>query len=252
MENTKNVLEWAANYSKENDVVKMFWDQLCHTLGMSASSTGSEILDEVRAYGGNTFANWFRGDGVPYVEVAYEVADALRPTLTWARDYKKGDLVSIEKYVLKQMEISDDDVNQILKGTKMATDAKIRKKILKEDVPKIATALISNTLGNTLGKKLASKAAEAVLKKAAEAAAKKAAKKAAAAAAKKAARKAAEEAAKQVAKQVLIRLMAAINIALVVWTVVDIAGPAMRKTIPSVTYIALLRQLHKNVKSNIH
>ena len=248
MENTESVLNWAANYNKENDVVKMFWDQLCHTLGMSASSTGNEILGEVRAYGGNTFANWFRGDGVPYVEVAYDVADALRPTLTWARDYKKGDLVSIEKYVLKQMEISDDDVNQILKGTKMATDAKIRKKILKEGVPKIATAVIANTVV----KKFASKAAEAVLKKAAEAAAKKAAKKAAAAAAKKAARKAAEEAAKQVAKQALIRLMAAINIALVVWTVVDIAGPAMRKTIPSVTYLALLRQLHKNVKSNIY
>jgi uncharacterized protein YaaW (UPF0174 family) len=251
MENTESVLNWAANYNKENDVVKMFWDQLCHTLGMSASSTGNEILGEVRAYGGNTFANWFRGEGVPYVEVAYDVADALRPTLTWARDYKKGDLVSIEKYVLKQMEISDDDVNQILMGIKMATDAKI-KKILKEGVPKIATAVIANTVGKTVGKKLASKAAEAVLKKAAEAAAKKAAKKAAAAAAKKAARKAAEEAAKQVAKQALIRLMAAINIALVVWTVVDIAGPAMRKTIPSVTYLALLRQLHKNVKSNIY
>ena len=248
MENTESVLNWAANYNKENDVVKMFWDQLCHTLGMSASSTGNEILGEVRAYGGNTFANWFRGEGVPYVEVAYDVADALRPTLTWARDYKKGDLASIEKYVLKQMEISDDDVHEILMGIKMETDAKIMNKILKEGVPKIATAVIANTVV----KKLASKAAEAVLKKAAEAAAKKAAKKAAAAAAKKAARKAAEEAAKQVAKQALIRLMAAINIALVVWTVVDIAGPAMRKTIPSVTYIALLRQLHKNVKSNIY
>ena len=77
------------------------------------------------------------------------------------------------------------------------------------------------------------------------------AKKAAKKAAQKTAQKAAEEMGKQVAKQLLIRIMGALNIFLIAWTVIDVAGPAMRKTIPSVTYVALLRQLYKNYNSGI-
>ncbi len=251
MTSTHNVLDWASDYSKKNDVVKMFWEKLCDTLNMSSDSSGNAILSEVRTYGGNTFANFFRGDGVPYVEVSYDVAGALRPTFTWAKDYKKGDLKSIEKYVLKQMEISDDDVEKIAEGIKMKTTDKITENVLGNGVSTLVLEATTYTVGRTVAKKLGSKAAEAVLKKAAETAATKVGKKVAAAAVKKAARKAAEEAAKQMAKQVLVRLIAALNIVLLAWTVVDIAGPAMRKTIPSVTYIALLRQVKENEKSSI-
>ena len=247
MHDTLSVLNWAYDYGKKNDVVKLFWDKLCDTLGMPATSTGYDILSEARSYGGNTFVNVIRGEGVPYVEMAYDVAGVLRPTFKWSKDYQKGDLVSIERYVLKQMEISDDDVTKISKAIKSETNDIITDNTAKRGV----SAFVVEFTAYSIGKKLGSETANVVLKKAAEAAATKAAKKTAEAAAKKAAGKAAEIAAKQVAKQVLAKVIAALNIVFLAWAVVDIAGPAMRKTIPSVTYIALLRQIHQNVKSNI-
>ena len=247
MYDTLSVLNWARDYGKKNDIVKLFWDKLCDTLGMPATSSGYEILSEARSYGGNTFVNVIRGEGVPYVEVAYDVAGTLLPTFKWAKDYQKGDLVSIERYVLKQMEVSDDDLKKISKGIESTTNDIITDNTAKRGV---STAVAEFT-AYSIGKKLGSKAAKAVLEKAAEAAVKKAAKKTAGAAAKKAARKATEIAAKQVAKQVLAKVIAALNIVFLAWAVVDIAGPAMRKTIPSVTYIALLRQIHQNVNFKI-
>ena len=249
---TISVLNWASAYGRKNDVVKLFWDELCDTLGMPSSSSGYKVLSEARAYGGNTLVNLFRREGVSYAEMAYDVAGTLRPTFTWAKDYQKGDLASIERYVLKQMAVSGDDVQNIFKSIKSASNEIITDNTAKKTAGAAVVEFTAYSIGRTVGKKFGSKAAETVLKKTVKAAAKKTAKKAAEATAKKAAKKAAEEAAKQVAKQVLVRLVAALNIALLAWTVVDIAGPAMRKTIPSVTYIALLRQLHKNVISNIY
>jgi uncharacterized protein YaaW (UPF0174 family) len=60
----------------------------------------------------------------------------------------------------------------------------------------------------------------------------------------RAAREAGKRVAVKVAQQVAARIVAALNVLLAAWTVIDLAGPAMRVTIPAVTYVAILRKLH--------
>ena len=83
--------------------------------------------------------------------------------------------------------------------------------------------------------------------KAAERVSQETARKAAAAAARSAARRGtertAELAAKHTLRHTLARLVVPLGTVWAAWTVVDIAGPAFRKTMPAVTYIALLRRL---------
>jgi uncharacterized protein YaaW (UPF0174 family) len=226
MDHTLKVLKWAKEMSNETEIVKMFWDELVTKLGLNKSATAEEILDEIRLFGGNTFVNFFRGEGVPYREVAYDVAKSLKKFYE-TKEFNGHDLETIEYYVLKKMEIQNEDINEICNYILDASNQNVFQNAAANAAQKAVVEGVGLAVGQQLAKTTAQRAAQ------------------------KAAQKAAEEMGKQVAKQVLVRAISALNVFLALWTVVDIAGPAMRKTIPCVTYIALLRQLYKNYQSGL-
>ncbi len=230
---TIQVLQWARGAAATNDIVAMFWERLCDAVNEPATASVSKVYAELRAYGGNSIANFFRGDGVPYPEVAYDVAEALRPSLD-DRVYRENDIESCEAYVLSRMEVKDDDIRRIAAGVNGKGEDEALGAHLKE--------LGGGVAVRGAGVVVAQQAAKAVGAAAAERAMAEAGKQVA----KKAAQKAAEQAAREVAKQVLARLITGLNIFFAAWTLFSIAGPARRVIIPGVTYLALLRKLYRS------
>jgi uncharacterized protein YaaW (UPF0174 family) len=55
------------------------------------------IYDEVREFGGNTFANLYRGEGVPYKEVVQDVAKNLKV------QKRSSDLIELERQLLAKV-----------------------------------------------------------------------------------------------------------------------------------------------------
>lgn len=218
-ENTEQVLDWAAGAQERDDTVREFWKALCDRFDVSITTTGNGLLHLLRKAGSHDVAEIFRDNPVPYSEVCWDVAEKVRPLFNDAECEEK-DILACEKYVLKKMEISEDDLEKLCsairdRGKSEANEAGTAKAIRNAAVEGVALT-----------------AARMVAKKAAEKAMAEASKKVAA------------EVGKQVAKQVLARILAAVNIALAALTLIELAGPAYRKTIPGVTYVALLRKLH--------
>lgn len=235
---TMQVLQWAQGAAATNEIVAMFWEKLCAAVREPATASASKVHSELRAYGGNSIANFFRDDGVPYPEVAYDVAEALRP---WRDDraYRENDIESCEAFVLTRMEVKEDDIRRLAAGV----NSKGEDKAIGGQLKKVGGLVAVEGAGVV--------AAQQVAKAAGVAAAERAMAEAGKEVAKKAAQKAAEQAAREVAKQVLAQVMAALNIVLVAWTLVSIAGPARRVIIPGVTYVALLRKLHSSCRAGL-
>lgn len=77
-----------------------------HTLGAYTNYTNYKnnpqkyveaIYSEIREFGGNTFANLFRGEGVPYKEVVQDVAQNLKVA------DRSSDLIVLERQVLAKV-----------------------------------------------------------------------------------------------------------------------------------------------------
>ncbi len=220
MTDTLKVLKWAHDTARDDEIVAMFWAELCKAVRETNSPSAEKVLSELREYGGNTFSNIFRNGGVEYAEVAYDVASTLKPWLD-DKPFSEGDTEACERFVLKRMEVKEDDLAKL-------NDA------------------IRARIGSDVSDQVVRKTAETVAKAAAGAATKQAAKKVAEAAAKEAAKRAAIEMGKQIARQILYQILRSLTLILAAWAVVDLAGPAKRVTIPGVTYVALLRKLYDN------
>lgn len=243
---TQALLAWAHVAAADDEIVAMFWNQLREAVNVPPGGTPAEVFRELSTYGGNTIANAWRGAGVPYAEVAYDVAEALRGAFK-ERPFTKEDVRASEAYVLKKMEVKEEDLAAICaaiggRAVEEAVNAEVTRlggaavvRGVSGEVAKVAVAKVGGHLAAEAAKKAAAEAA----KKAAAEAAKKAAKKAAVEAAKKAAQKAAEA----TAQRVLAGIVGALNVIMIAWTVIDLAGPARRVTIPAVTYVALLRKM---------
>lgn len=244
MASTLDVLQWAREQSANDEVVSMFWKALCEAVSEPSDASANRVFSEVRAYGGNTIVNMFRDSGPDYSEVAYDVATTMRGCFESA-PLSEGDVVGSERFVLKKLNVSSDDVAAIRAAAQAAGVAAAVQRAVAKAVAADAARKGAAKAGKEVGKVVAREVGEAVL---AEELAKAAAKKLATAMAKRAAtaaaRKAAEKAAQQAAAQVAQGIAFAFNVVGAVWTVVSIAGPAMRKTIPAVAYVGLLRQSH--------
>jgi len=228
---TLEILTWAQAASTSNEVVAMFWNKLRDAVNEPSTASAPRILSELQAYGGNTIVNFFREGGVAYEQVAYDVADALRPMFD-ARVFAEGDVSACETFVLRRMEISEDDLRKLGAaveghGMKNAVSAQVTK----------ASGIAAVEVGGVV-------AAQQVAKVAATAAGKRVIAEAGKQIAKRAAKEAAKRVAAATAKQVLARVVLGLNILLAALTLVSLAGPARRVTIPGVTYVALLRRLH--------
>lgn len=181
----------------------------------------SVLIDDIRTNGGNTFANLIRGNGVEYDEIVRDVANKLKVNY-----HKNAQTDAIEIEIIKKL-ISDEFEKMSLEQKK-----EILETIGADNVnaviaaPAMLAGLLAARLSGFAIYKLAAMAANAV------------------------------------ARAVLNRglafganaaLMRGMGVALgpvgwVVtgaWFAVDIAGPAYRKTIPSVIQIALLRQKYR-------
>lgn len=82
------------------------------------------IADEIRLFGGNSFANFFRGEGVPYKEVVCDVADKLNVS------YNQNSAVErIENLILQK--ILEDSLDKMTDKEK----AELMKDLGVKDIP---------------------------------------------------------------------------------------------------------------------
>lgn len=216
MNETLSVLTWARKYAGKNEVVNMFWEQLCTAVREPVNASAKRVYRELGAYGGNTLLNRFRPNGgVEYGEVAYDVACTLKP-FGQDRTFDKGDLIACERSVLKNMNIPDKDIRSLERSFLNTVDA-------------ARDQVVDDATRRTVHKYLESAAYGA----------------AAAKLEREMAKRAAILVANQAAKQMAATMLRSISVILGLWVVVDITGPAKRVTIPAVTYVALLRRLHE-------
>ncbi len=177
------------------------------------------IANEIRSFGGNTFANIFRrGKGPEYKEVVYDVAKQLK-----IRCYKESDIKEIEHIMLEHIlklaleKLSDDEKKELLKEIGEYNTTSLNGQALTFTLLHLfracgfasyqMTVIIANVIVKSLIGRGLSLGVNAGLTKA------------------------------------LSIMTGPIGwIITGVWTAVDIAGPAYRVTIPAVIYVAMLRK----------
>lgn len=174
------------------------------------------IYNEIRKFGGNTFANLFRGKGVPYKEVVQDVAKSLKVATS------SSDLIELERQILaKVLESAFEKLSQ-----------KEREELLSElDTKYLDTEMLSN-LSNLKGPALTAILTKSpflmqqIIKLLVRFGAKTAAK----------------TAGRFVGGRALSILAGPVGWVIGgAWTAFDIASPATRVTIPCVVHIAALR-----------
>lgn len=175
------------------------------------------IADEIRLFGGNTFANLARGGvGVPYREVVCDVADKMKVSYNKASTVERIELLIVQKIFEDSIEkMTEEDRQRLIKdlgirGIPVGSSATmIMQAIIKMGGFKsyqIAVIVANSIAKFILGRGL-SFAANASLTK--------------------------------------IMSIFAGPIGWVIsslWTLIDIAGPSYKTTIPCVIHVAMLRQ----------
>jgi uncharacterized protein YaaW (UPF0174 family) len=185
----------------------------------------AELVEEIRLDGANSIASMFRGRrGVDYDVVVRDVARKLklRPGNEDAEALLERQVLDavMERYLQKASDeeraIIEDELREALRGAKR--DASELGKILRRG------AWAAGSLG-ALVNAVGEQAVAAVVKRIVLATA---------------GRAAAGQAARQAA-MVASYAIPLLNVVMVGWVLADIAGPAFRKTVPTVVEIALLR-----------
>lgn len=177
----------------------------------------SELVDEFRLFGGNSFANLFRGSGLGYTEILRDVAKRNKVSFR-----KSNSDEQIEQYLLQKLfdeslnNASDEDLRQMMKELGYPTTNFTRQAA-------IATLMTAWKAGGFQSYILLVSVVNAVMKFLIG------------------------RGLSLVANAALTR-MASIMMGPVgwvltaLWTIIDIAGPAYRVTIPAVIQIAYIRQ----------
>jgi uncharacterized protein YaaW (UPF0174 family) len=235
------LLSWAREHRRD-EVVRSFWRPLCSVLGLKTTAGPEEVLRRLRLSGGNTLVNLVRRDGVCYAEIAYDVACRLRGLLRRSL-FTRGDVAACERFVLSEMGVTEQNLSQLQRtfGDRVddvSFEAQVRDMVIDaaaKEAIKEGLRAVEKKVGLTATGELGRQAIQQTGKKAASAAGR--------AVARQAARKASEDVARYALRLAVSRALISVHVALWAWTVVDLAGPAYRKTIPAVTYIALLRRL---------
>lgn len=203
--NTLQVIEWAKAASEDNVVVKVFWEKLCEAANEKPVASPEKIYSEIKLYGSNTLRIIDRPEGVPYHEVAADVADKLAGWAFWQKSpYGYDTIDNCERFVLEKMEISGDDLDKLRDSVSFKANKEAALNAIGDvagDYAKVAgVAVVGAVVAKQIGL--------------------------------------------QIAKQIVLQIAKGLNIFLAALIVIDIAGPAYRCTIPGVTYIALLRKMY--------
>jgi len=176
-----------------------------------------EIAAELQCFGGNTFANFFRGgEGVLYREVLCDVCDNLKVNYNPEADISMIEMNLLSKILIKSLdEMNEEQMKELLDNldikvnhlTKQAVIAALQMMILKTGFsPYKISVIVANAVARTLLGRGVSVAGNMALTRA-------------------------------------ISIFAGpVGIALnALWLAVDIAGPAYRVTIPAVIQVAYIR-----------
>lgn len=184
--------------------------------GVSPSDGHRALVKEICLDGSNTIASLFRGmEGVEYDEVVRDVAEALGVKTGGGVEALESHILEhvLNSYLKNASESERADIERILDeasnaaGWRAATNHGSR----------VAIAALINLVGQQVVVGLVKRVILQVI-------------------AKQSAREAGKMAARTIGYAVPL-----LNVALLGWTAVDVAGPALRKTIPTVIEIALLR-----------
>ncbi|HEV3189308.1 MAG TPA: DUF3944 domain-containing protein [Polyangiaceae bacterium] len=186
------------------------------------------IVKEIREFGGNTFANTLRGDGVDYAEIVRDVAGKLG--VKYEKTTKTGEANTVEEIELKILtKILEDSLKKMSDEERGSLEDEFRRAGLKN--VNLSSGLPLGAMLAQGGVRLSGFIAYRV----------------------------AVIVANAVAKVVLGRGLSMAGNALLtraigvfagpigwavtgIWTAVDLAGPAYRLTIPVVCHVAYLRQ----------
>ncbi|MCR5380357.1 MAG: hypothetical protein K6G44_05185 [Lentisphaeria bacterium] len=223
-ENLKQVLKKASN-QELTELLKLFEKQWTSSVleipELKGKQQREEIIDllekEIREFGGNTFANMFRGGGPEYSEIVCDVASKFKVNtngLSIPEIEDKICCVILQKAI---DHMSEDERREIFKTLSIDSPSSLKGEALIAALMAIfraggfksyqLTLIIVHAVWKYIFKQGLSFAGSAALTK------------------------------------TLSILTGPVGWAITaIWTAIDIAGPAYRVTIPSVLYIAMLRK----------
>ena len=181
-----------------------------------------DIAIEIQTFGGHTVSNVYRGTGAPYREILYDVCDRMKVEYDKASGIQSIELNLLQKMLADTLEqIDPKDREDLLESLgegnatklKLSAGSVIAQQLLRSggfSTYKWAIWLVHKTIGEVskvvVGKGL-------------------------------------PFAASQIVARATHLLIGPVGVALSsAWTVYDLHGPAYRVTVPSVLYIAMLRQ----------
>lgn len=176
-----------------------------------------EIIDELQRYGGNTFANILRGGkGVCYQEILIDVAKKMKVNFNSKSSVEVIEMNLLQKVFIDALEnMTDNDLKEVMRDLDIKTTS-IGKQAM------IAAIQATIRAGGFASYKIAVIVANAI--------------------AKALLGKGLSLAANAAVTKYLSIFAAPIGWAVtVIWTAIDIAGPAYRVTIPAVIQIAYMR-----------
>ena len=191
---------------------------LCERHGVTLNLGIRDLADQIRRDGSNSFATLFRvGEGVEYDQVLRNVANQIGVTVN-----ESANEATIEREIL--IKVLDD----YMKNASPEEREEIRRLLGEaqenaefESLARITTKGVFAALLRQLSAKVLAKLFEKLVLRIAS-------------------RQAAKQAGK-IAARSLGYAIPLLNAAMIGWTVIDLAGPAYRKTVPTVIEIALLR-----------
>lgn len=185
------------------------------------------LIDEICLDGANTIASIFRGwEGVDYGEIVGDVAEQLGID-TGKRSPRKLELAILEVIIQKYLENASPEerekIAEVL-GKAGADFERFGAAAAKGAFAAGALALLIKEIGQKVVAQVVGKIMLRI-----------------------AGRQAAKEAGKRAAQFAGLAIPV-LNVVMIGWTIVDIAGPAFRKTVPTVIEIALLRLEYESEK----
>jgi len=185
------------------------------------SADGPEKLgDEIRLDGSNSIASLFRGKGVDYLEMVRNVADTMDVPYTEEQDEEsiERDILgkTIQQYLENASKVERKEIEKILESAGKGYN-NISKDNLLISLSGGALALLIGQIGAKAVSKIVQRIVTRLI-------------------------------GLQVGKETGKRAMQAIgfaipllNATMIAWTAIEMAGPAYRKTVPSVIEIAMIR-----------
>jgi uncharacterized protein YaaW (UPF0174 family) len=233
------LLVWARD-RRGDPAIGPIWSRLCQVLVRADDAEPEALLAKLERCGGNTLLNVVRQRGVPYAEIARDVAYELKRFFE-RKPFNPDDVDACEAFILARMGIRARDVDELCAAGREGAEGKTvvaRTKALAKDAitdQAIAAATRAFATSSSATLEAAKRVSQETSRKAAAVAAK--------SAARRGTKRTTELAAKHALRHALARLLVPLGALWTAWAIVDIAGPAFRKTMPAVTYIALLRRV---------